>query len=110
MPTLSRYIRAFSSTSFGSRLQHGDRRLHHVLEDREVRPEVELLEHHRQVRADAGDLRPVGRVAGHALALPADGLALEQDLALLAVLEQVAQRRSVDLPEPDDPMSDTTCP
>ena len=53
-------------------------------------PQVELLEHHRQVGADARDLIAVGRVTVMALALPVHSLALEADLALLAVLQKVA--------------------
>ena len=59
-------------------------------------PKVELLEHHRQVRADAQDLLGVRRAAVVAVALPADRFTLEQDLSLLAVFKQVAaaqQRR-----------------
>ena len=58
-------------------------------------PQVELLEYHRQVRADAGDLAAVRRAAVQAGAFPRDRFAAEQHFALLAVLEQVrtAQQR-----------------
>jgi hypothetical protein len=35
-----------------------------------MRPEVELLEHHREVRADAADLFGIGGAARGALAAP----------------------------------------
>ena len=53
-------------------------------------PQVELLEHHGQVGADAQDLLGIGRAARQPLASPDDWLALEQDFALLAVFQQVA--------------------
>ena len=52
-------------------------------------PEVELLEDHREVRADPQHLLRVARTPRHALALPVHRLALEEHLALLAVLQQV---------------------
>jgi hypothetical protein len=55
-----------------------------------VRPQVELLEHHGKVGADADHLVLVGGVPVQPLALPPHRLAFEQDVALLAVLEQVA--------------------
>ena len=75
--------------------QHGDRCLDHVLQDGHVRPQVELLEHHRQVGADAQHLLAVGGMAVQPGAAPLDRFALEHDVALLAVFQQVgaAQQR-----------------
>jgi hypothetical protein len=83
--------------------QDSDRRLHHVLQDGEMGPEVELLEDHRQVGADAGDLLTIGGVAVQALAFPVHGLTLEVDFALLAVLQQVATAQKGGFPRPRGP-------
>ena len=55
-----------------------------------MRPEVKLLKNHRQIGAHTSDLRLVGRVALQPLTLPDHGFAFEPDLALLAILKQVA--------------------
>ena len=69
-----------------------------------MRPQVELLEHHRQVGADARHLRLVGRVAVMAGAAPLYRLAFKDDFALLAVFEQVgaAQQRRFSRPRRAD--------
>ena len=85
--------------------QDGQRGLHHVLQDRHMGPQVELLEHHRQVRADAQHLFGVRRAALVAVALPPHRFALKDHLALLAVFEQVAaaqQRRFARAGRPDE--------
>ena len=53
-------------------------------------PEVELLKHHRQIRADAQHLFWICGPAVVTAAFPSDRFPLEQDLPLLAVLKQVA--------------------
>ena len=70
--------------------QHGQRRFHHVLQDRHVCPEIELLEHHAEICPDAQNLVGIFRAAGVALSLPKDWLSFEQNVALLAVFEKVA--------------------
>jgi hypothetical protein len=62
-----------------------------------MRPQVELLEDHAQVGADPRHLGPVGGMPAQTLAAPADRLALEADLAVLAVLQQIgaAQQRGL---------------
>jgi hypothetical protein len=84
----------------GVAAEHGDRRLHDVLENRHVGPEVELLEHHRQVGPDPRDLRAVGGLPRDSLALPAHRFVLEKDLSLLAVLEEVRTAQERRLPRP----------
>eukprot|EP00933_Yihiella_yeosuensis_P080183 TRINITY_DN93595_c0_g1_i1.p4 TRINITY_DN93595_c0_g1~~TRINITY_DN93595_c0_g1_i1.p4 ORF type:complete len:175 (-),score=0.62 TRINITY_DN93595_c0_g1_i1:156-680(-) len=69
--------------------QNGTGRFHHILQDRHMRPKVELLKHHRQVGADAQHLFGIARMSVCALAFPDHRLALEQDVALLAVFQQV---------------------
>ena len=44
-------------------LLHMDRRFDDVFEHGHVGPEIEALEHHAELRADAVDLAPVGRAA-----------------------------------------------
>ena len=56
-----------------------------------MRPKVELLKNHGQVRADAHHLRRIRRAAGGASARPSDRVALEQDIALLAVRQLVGE-------------------
>mmetsp|Transcript_22562 Transcript_22562/g.36749 ORF Transcript_22562/g.36749 Transcript_22562/m.36749 type:complete len:215 (+) Transcript_22562:1237-1881(+) len=70
--------------------QHGHRSLHHVLQDGQMGPQIELLKHHRQICADAQDLFGIRWAAAMVLALPAHRFPLEQHLALLAVFKQVA--------------------
>ena len=71
-------------------LEHVDGRLDDVLQHRQMRPQVELLEHHAEAGADAVDLAPVGRhrpaapVASHA-----DQLAADMDLPGVRDLQQV---------------------
>ena len=65
-------------------------RLDDVLQGAHVRPQVEMLEHHRQARAHALQLAGVGGLqravaAGHQLQL----LAVEQDLAGVRLFQQV---------------------
>ena len=52
-------------------------------------PEVELLKDHRQVRANAQHLFWIGGDAGKTTAFPLHRFAIEQDIALLAVFQQV---------------------
>ena len=48
------------------------------------------MEDHRQVRAQTGDLRVIGRAPVVVLRAPADGLTLKKDRAFLADLQHIA--------------------
>ena len=88
IPTLSRYsARLLQLRPVAA--QNRERRFHHVLQDRHMRPEIELLEHHRKVGPDPGDLCVDRRDGDGALALPAHRLALEYHIAGLAVFQKV---------------------
>jgi hypothetical protein len=76
--------------------QHVHRRFHDVFQRGHVRPQVEMLEHHRQARTHALQLFRVGGLeravlAGHQLQF----FVVEQDLAGVRLLQQVdaAQER-----------------
>ncbi|EAY71525.1 hypothetical protein BDAG_04363 [Burkholderia dolosa AU0158] len=78
--------------------QNGDRRLDHVVEHRHVRPKVEVLEHHRELRAHALQLLPVGHVQrAVAVAFGTDRLAADRDPPGARLLEEVdtAQKRTL---------------
>ncbi len=64
-------------------------RLADIAERRHVGPQVELLEHHRQICANADDLIFVGGTAVVAGPFPDDWFPVEQDIAALAVFQQV---------------------
>ena len=66
------------------------RRFHDVFQRGHVRPQVEMLEHHRQARAHALQLLGIGGLerailVGNKLEL----FTIEQDLACMGLLEQV---------------------
>ena len=54
----ARFLDAFRARA----LLHMHRRLDQVLQHRQMRPQVEALEHHAEFGADAVDLAPVGRL------------------------------------------------
>ena len=59
-------------------------------------PQIELLKHHRQVRADAQHLFGIGGAAVMRIALPLHRFTVKDEIPLLAVFQQVAaaqQRR-----------------
>jgi hypothetical protein len=87
------------------------RRFHHVLEHVHVRPQIEVLEHHRQLRADALQLLVIGNFqrAG-TVGLRAHGLAVDDDLPAFGRSRKLMQRRNVLLPEPLAPMMLMTSP
>ena len=63
---------------------HPDRRQRHIVENTEVRIEVETLKHHTHFAADGGQSRTVfNTLAGHA------------DMALLVVLKQATQAQAL---------------
>ena len=63
-----------------------------------MRPKVELLEDHRQVGAQPGDLSGIGRTPVVALRAPTDGLALEENRTLLADLQHIAAAQQSGFP------------
>ena len=79
-------------------LQHVDRRFDDVLQDRHVRPEIEALEHHRELGPDPRKLaRILGLQAAVTPAAQHDLLAGDDDPALVRRLQQVdaAQERAL---------------
>jgi hypothetical protein len=87
------------------------RRFHHVLEHVHVRPQIEVLEHHRQLGADALKLLVIGHFErAVTVGLRAHGFAVDDDLARVRPLEKLMQRRNVLLPEPLAPMMLITSP
>src|SRR6185437_4369267 len=74
---------------------HPDRRQGQVLQHRQMREQVELLEHHADFAADRLD---VADVAGKLDAI-------DEDPSFLVLLERLMQRITVDLPEPDGPQT-----
>ena len=52
-------------------------------------PKVELLEHHRQIGANADDLGAIRRAAVQTSALPDHRFAAKQNVALLAIFQKV---------------------
>nr|WP_236637963.1 hypothetical protein [Mangrovicoccus ximenensis] len=75
---------------FGFRAaQHVDLRGGDVFQDRHVLPQVELLEHHGELRADAVDLLRVRRMRRAVAHAHLDQLALDADLARGGRLQKV---------------------
>ena len=90
MPTLASSASARATASALRQLQHMDRRLDDVLQHGHVRPQVEALEHHAELGADAVDLLVVFR-RGVAIArgLHLDELAGDEDAAGIGRLQEV---------------------
>ena len=86
--------------------EHMDRNLDDVLDQRHVAPQVEALEHHAELRADALDLAAVGRHGvAVAVGLELDLLAVDADQAAGRVFQAVdaaKQRRLAGARTADD--------
>lgn len=69
-----------------------------------MRPEIELLKHHRQVCADTDHLVVITGVAVSTGAFPRDGFAAEKNVTFLAVFKQVGttQKRGFTRPRRAD--------
>ncbi len=88
------------------------RRFHHVFDGGHVRPQVEVLEHHRELRAHALQLLAVG----HFVDCPRDRPSISTVSPSTTICpafgrsRKLMQRRNVLLPEPLAPMMLMTSP